>query len=147
MRLVVRHGHYAFYPRDASEIRRYCVLYGAELERVDDFFTFPFLVDLEEYSLPLLPYGNLPALKIYQGKPWEVMKENGFVYSLALKLFVLKSAIAIPIDPPLTGNYFVAQSPIIQAGSRNLSGSQVLSYSAEYNQDYQQLRVTEMSYE
>lgn len=147
MRVLCRHGHYSFFPRTESDLGRFVNYYQQELVSDGDFYTFPFLKNLETFSLPLILYKNLPGNSIFEGKPWEVMKENGFVYSLGLKVLVPKESITYVINPPKTGFYFTSQTPMIQAGSFNSAGRQILSFDAEYQFDIQKLRVREFSYE
>jgi hypothetical protein len=148
VRVICRHGHLAFYPRNAREVKRFCDYYETELVRDGDFYTFPFLKDAPRYSIAGAPYLNLPAVETFEAaSPWEVMKKNGFVYHIKTGLLVPKTAVTIFINPPLVGNYFLAQSPLIQAGSRNALGSAILSYDAEYVQDTFQLRVMGFDYE
>jgi hypothetical protein len=146
MRVLCRHGHYSFYPRTASDISRFASFYNQELVRVDDYYTFPFLKDLESYSLKGLAYKNLLAGVTFEGKPWEVMRENAFVYSLALKTLVPKASINFVLNPPKTGFYFTSETPMIQAGSLNALGIQLLSFDAEYQFDINKLRVRGFDY-
>src|SRR5690606_3953243 len=99
------------------------------------------------YSVVGMPYLGVPATKTFSGEPWEVMRENDLVYDIRLESVVRKVAITTLIAPPLSGFSFVAKNPIIQPGSRNASGMQVLSYDGEYLNSTQQLRVSEFRYE
>jgi hypothetical protein len=146
MRILCRHGHYSFYPRTVSDIARFSSFYNQELVRVNDYYTFPFLKELESYSLKGLPYKNLAATATYEGNPWEVMRENGFVYSLALKTLVPKASVNFVLNTPKTGFYFTSEIPMIQAGSLNALGIQLLSYDAEYHFDINKLRVRGFDY-
>jgi hypothetical protein len=146
MRVLCRHGHYAFYPRSVSDVGRFVQFYGQELVRAGEFYTFPLLKDLPDYSLKGLIFGNTPATKTYAGKPWEVMRENGLVYSLAVKMLVPKSSVTFIVDPPRTGFYFTSETPMIQAGSRNAAGVPILSFDAEYQSDINKLRVRGFDY-
>jgi hypothetical protein len=144
MRVVCRHGHFAFYPKRVSDIARFCYQYNTVLIREEDYYTFPELQGLENYSLEGKSFLNLPALVTFQGKnPWDVMKANGFVFHIASQILLPKSAIAIPIRCPLTGYFFVSPSPLIQPGSRNEAGIQILSYDGEYMENLIQLRISE----
>jgi hypothetical protein len=147
MRVLCRHGHFAFIPNDAEQISRFASYFDKEVERDGDFYTFPLLAGAPKYSLAGKLFLNLPAVTTFEGEPWEVMRENGFVYSLATGLLVLKESITTLINPPQTGFFFLAQTPLIQPGSRNASGDQVLSYDAEWVQRAYQLRVSEFQYE
>lgn len=150
MRVLCRHGHFAFYPRNAEEVGRFNRFFDVELQRQDDFYTFEALADLPRFSLTGLTFGNLPALETFEGRnPWEVMAENDFVYSLATGLIVPKLSITIQIKMAQSGYYTIAQTPtpIIQPGTYDQSGQQILSYDAEYDQDLNRLRVLEFDYE
>lgn len=146
MRVLCRHGHFAFYPRNETEVGSFVDYYKEPLVRVGDFYTFPALQNIPDFSIKLLPVGNLPAVKNFEGRPWDVMRENGFVYSLALKLLVPKAAIPIVVDPKISNYYWLGQTPLLQPGSRNLLGQQILSYDAEYIDSIFQLRILEMSF-
>lgn len=147
MRVLCRHGHFAFYPRGSSDINRFAQSFGLELEREDDYFTFPKLIGAKDYSLTGKLYLNLPALKTFHGKPWEVMKENDFVYSLALGLIVPKLTIVGLADITQKGFYYVCNTPLLQPGARTVLGRQILSYSGEFFEDKFYLRVMEFDYE
>lgn len=148
MRVLCRHGHIAFYPKRARDISRFSSFFKTTLVRDKDFYTFPLLKGAPRYSLSGKPYLSLPAIVTYEGREcWDVLRENGFVFHIASGLLVPKLAVAIPINPPQTGFYFAAQSPLIQPGSRNLSGRQILSYDGEYLDDTFQLRVRGFEYE
>ncbi len=89
MRVVVRHGHFAFYPRDRSEVlhfrRKFTNLPFNQLFAQDDYFTFIGLLNLPTWSQIGKPYGLLgaPALLNYAGShPYQVMRANRFVYSM-----------------------------------------------------------------
>lgn len=147
MRVVCRHGHFAFYPDNAAEIGRFANYFDESLEREEDYFTFEALAGLRKYSILGQPYGLLPATTTFEGNPWDVMRENGFVYSLTLGILVPKLSIISLVDIPLVGYYSLVQGSLLQPGSRNLSGQQMLSYSGEFVDEGMSLRVTEYTYE
>lgn len=147
MRVVCNHGYFKFYPRRASDISRFVNYFQTTLEQKEDFYTFPFLKDLKNFSLMGLPYKNLPAVKTFEGTPQDVLKENGFVYHLATKLLVPKTAVTILLSLPPTGFYYLSPTALIQPGTRNPSGNQILSYDAEYDQETFELRVLGFNYE
>jgi hypothetical protein len=149
MRLVVRHGHFAFFPDSASEIPLYVELFETPLVRENDYFTFPGLVGVPRWSIATLAYKNLVANKTFEGRtPWDAMKANGFVATAGTGVLVPKSSITSQVNPPLAGYYFLAEIPLIQPGSRDATGRQILSYSGVFRQErQQQLAVIEYSYE
>ena len=147
MRVLCRHGHFAFFPRREYEIFIFNDLLEVELVRSQDFYTFPILKDLPDYSLVGQLYGNFPSITRYEGNPWEIMRENRLVYSLETGLLVPRETIFVSINPVITGEFFLADTLLIQPGSSNYIGQRILSYDAEFLQDKLQLRVIEYSYE
>lgn len=148
MRIVCRHGHFAFYPRRAGDIHQFAQSFDQVLEREEDYFTFSALVGAKNYSLLGSPYHNLlPAIKTYEGKPWDVMKENGFVYSVELTKVVPKLAIIGLVELTQKGYFYVCNVPLLQPGARTILGRQILSYSGEFYEDKFYLRIVEFGYE
>jgi hypothetical protein len=144
MRILCRHGHFAFYPRTVSDVAAFANRYDLSLSRVDEYYTFDSLAGAPEYSLPGLNYLGLPAVVSFAGKPWEVMKANGFVLDLNTKALVPKTSIVTLINPSRTGLYYTAETPLVQPGSRDvISALQVLSYDAELDMSSFTLRVRE----
>lgn len=147
MRIVCRHGHFAFYPRKASDIQKFAESFDVELEREEDYFTFAGLIGAKDYSLQGLPYLGVPATKTFQGKPWDVMKENALVYNVQLSLLVPKVSVVGIVDITQKGFFYVCNVPLLQAGARTILGRQILSYSGEFHEDKFYLRILEFSYE
>lgn len=145
MRVLCQHGFFFFYPRRASDIVEFTGFFGIELVRENDYYTFPELKGLERYSILGSTYGSLPAIATYEGRhPWEVMRENGWVYSLALGALVPKASITLLVRPPLVDKgYFIAETPLLQPGSRNSAGEQILSYDAFFDGHYFELQILE----
>lgn len=144
MRILCRHGHFSFYPRDAEDISRFCDMFDEELIRVDDFYTFSFLEDVPNYSLLGKTFLGLPATVTFEGLPWDVMKENGYVYNLALKTLVPKVSIVSVIRLELVDNFWTVDNPIIQPGSLNPVGQRIMSYDARYYRETSQLKISEV---
>lgn len=147
MRVLCRHGHFAFYPKRASDIAEFASRYGFTLEPEEDYYTFSALAGAPKYSLLGNIYLNLPAIKTYEGTPWEVMKQNSFVYSLTTGLIVPKLAVVQIVELHSLGLHYIFDGAILQPGSRTLLGGQILSYSGEVLTDKFQMRVSEFSYE
>lgn len=146
MRILCRHGHFSFYPRDEVDISRFSDYFDEELVRVGDYYTFSFLEDVPDYSLIGKPFLGLPATATFEGLPWHVMKENGYLYSLALKTIVPKASIVSVIKLELVEDFWTIDNPIIQPGSRNTLGQQIMSYDARYIREASQLRVSEVQF-
>ncbi len=147
MRVVCRHGHFAFYPRNASDIQRFSHAFEETLEREEDYFTFSNLAGAKNYSLLGKSYLNTTAVKTFQGTPWRVMKENNLVYNVQLGLLVPKLSIVGVVDLTQKGFFFVCNVPLLQPGARTILGNQILSYSGEFDEDKFYLRILEYGYE
>ena len=147
MRILCRHGHFAFYPKKASDIARFSNYFSVSLKREQDYYTFAGLYQAPKYSLLGKIYLNLPAIETYEGNPWEVMKENNFVYHLGLGVLVPKLSIVGMAELPLVGFHFLGGGALVQPGVRSLTGQQILSYSGEFIEEGYSLRITEFSYE
>lgn len=147
MRVLVRHGHFAFYPHTRDEVIHAQKLFKLELEAEDDYFTFPKLVGLPRWSQIGRPFGGLPALVTYEGRhASDVMRENGFVYSLATDLlmpFVGSTDIVRLPQGPFAA---LAPKPLIQPGSLlqgglGVPGNVLLGYEGELDLQRQRLYV------
>ena len=147
MRVLCRSGHFAFYPRTSSDLARFSKYFAVSLKRENDYYTFEGLFGAKNYSLLGKPYLNLPALKTFEGSPWDVMKANDFVYHIGLGIIVPKLAVIGVVDLPLIGFYFRSKSPLLQPGVRTILGRQIMSYAAEFVYEGDALRVLEFGYE
>lgn len=147
MRILCRHGHYAFYPEGPRELGRLAENFSLDFLPERDYFTFAKLAGLETYSIKGKPYGNfLPATKTYQGLPWEVMRENGFVWSLALKTLVPKSTIVTVAKPSPLAWAWQSQTMFFQAGSL-VSGERIVSFDGNLDDIRQIFTIRSMASE
>lgn len=144
MKINCIHGYFKFEETKAGQLQAFMDLFGLEIERSGDHFTFADLVDAPEYSIAGGTFLGCPTLKTFAGSPWEVMRENGLVYDFAKglvipKLLVLQSASIKP-----AGKYLVS-SGMIQPGSITEDGSRVTDYAAHYIPELSQFRFSEVS--
>lgn len=147
MKVLCRHGHFAFYPDKASDIADFSSYYKVTLKRERDYYTFSGLFGADDYSLLGKPYLNLPAIVTYSGEPWEIMRENNFVYHLITGIIVPKLTVVSIVNFSYVGSYFQVAAPLVQPGSRNLLGRQILSYFGIVTDEGSGLRVLEFDYE
>ncbi len=145
MRVLVRHGHHAFYPRDRAEVRRFVKLFSLPLVGEEDYYTFEALAGLPRYSQVAVDYGGLPATTTYEGRnAWDVMRENGFVYSLEAGVLVPLAAVVQTIALKQTLDAAVAPKPFVQAGAFLDDGAGTLvGYGGELDLDFQRLYIYE----
>lgn len=147
MRVTCQHGYYKFYPDDNGSLARFSKLFYIDFVAVKDYYVFKGLETLKNYSIAGSIYYNLPALKTFEGEPWEVMKENSFVFDLTTGL-LLPSLSIIATDRLKSFNqYFTADSRILQAGTRDQSLSQILSYDSDFDFDIMRQRIRWIQYE
>lgn len=148
MRVVCRHGHFAFYPGSASDLAYMSQVLGTDLAMDGDFYTFPRLVGAPRYAIMGHPYINLPAVETYEGEgPWDVMRENGFVYSLMLKVLVPKMAITSIADVSRATMSYINPGGLIQPGSIVKTGLRIMSYEGSFNLSSRLLRIQEATIE
>lgn len=146
MRVVVRHGHFAFYPLKRSDALHFQRVFKLPLFAEDDYYTLEALVGLPRWSQIGALYGGLPAVVTYEGrKPWEVMRENGFVYSLAYETLVPRLTVTDSLAIPQSRDYAVAPKPLIQPGAiltqGLFPGDRILGYQGDLDLDTQRLYI------
>lgn len=147
MRILCRHGHFALYPERPGEPSNFARVFKAELVREGDYYTFAALAGLPRYSIVGKSYGARTATVTYEGRgPWDVLRQNGFVYSLAAKALVPNASIAVNISPVACGEYVLSQTPLLQPGSRLPNGQAILSYDALLDIGPLRLRLEEFGY-
>jgi hypothetical protein len=138
----------AFYPRDPEDLSRFVNYFKITLEAESDYYTYPLLKGAPSHSIAGSTYLGIVAIATYGGKnPWDVMRENGFVYNLLTGLLVPKESVTIFIELPRTTNYYTARTALIQPGSRLPGGDAILTYDGEYDVGFQTLRVRSVEYE
>jgi len=96
MRIVCEKGFYKFFPQNVAEIARFQRNYSKDLilAQVEDYFTFPILAALPNYSFAGQFYsGILPALVNYSAKREQVLAENGYAFYQKTQNLILKSLI------------------------------------------------------
>lgn len=114
MRIQCKHGYFIFRESKVGEISDFMSLTGLALAPKDDFYTFETLIDAPNYSLvgkPIL--GLTPAIKTFEGEPWEVFKENQIVYDFTKDLVVPLLSINSTTRVKLAGNYLVSPGLIL----------------------------------
>jgi len=95
MRIICEKGFYKFFPQEVGDIKRFEAKTGYSLVQSEDYFTFPVLAALPNFSIVGQPYsGLIVGLKNYAGKREEVMAQNGLTYHVKLKRLLLASSFA-----------------------------------------------------
>lgn len=142
MKVICRHGHFAFYPTDRREVIRFEKVFALRLYAEDDYFTLSGLVGLPRWSQIARTYGTLPAVATYEGRnAWEVMAANEFVYSLVTGLLVPQAAIIDTVRLRQTQECALAPKPLVQPGSVLEEGGRLLGYDGDLDLTYQKLYI------
>lgn len=147
MRIECIHGYFIFIEEGPGQVSDFMSLFDLEIEKSEsgEHFTFSDLKSAPKYSLPGKLYLDAPAIKAFEGEPWEVMRANGLVYNFVLGLVVPLETITTPLALSDAGNYF-AGSGMILAGSVTEDGSRVTDYSAFFSQSSRGFRYSEVTY-
>lgn len=95
MRIICQKGFYKFFPQEIGDIKRFEAKTGTALIECEDYFTFPVLAALPNFSILGQIYsGVILGLKTYAGKREEVLAQNGLTYHVKLKRLILASTFA-----------------------------------------------------
>ncbi len=131
---------------EAGQISSFMSLMGVTLSPVDNYFTFPFLLDAKDYSILGNQYLGATAIKTYEGKPWEVMRENSLVYDFNAGEAVPISSITKNIQLSQGDGYFITNG-LILPGSITDDGSRVTEYSAWFSFKLANFKYTDVTRE
>jgi hypothetical protein len=132
MRIRCVHGYYFFEESSVGQLSDFMNRYALSIVPNGDHFTFEFLKDAPRYSILGNPYLGAPAIKTFEGEPWEIMRENQLVYNFQTGL--MQSLLAVTQVTPLNnaGRYYVSNG-LILPGSLTDGGLRVTDYSARYS--------------
>ncbi len=146
MKLECLHGYFKFSETKSGQISKFMSLFGLEIERSGDHFTFSDLVDAPRYSIAGGTFLGVPTTETFEGEPWDVMRANGLVYDFTLGTIrpVLSITETVAIDS--AGNYFVTTG-MIQPGSVTEDGSRVTDYAAFFVEDRSNFKYSEIDYD
>jgi hypothetical protein len=129
------HGYFQFFETAPGELSKFSDRFVSrlelDLEVAIDHVTFASLKDAPNYSIKNSKYLEATALKTFEGKPWEVMKENGLVYNFQTDEVVPITSITQRVQLDQASSYFLA-SGLILPGSLTDQGKRVTDYSAWY---------------
>lgn len=145
MKVRCDHGYFFFEEERAGELSRFASVYGFELVAKDTYYTFAALMEAPDFSLTAVPYLGVPALKVYAGKPWEVMRENGLVYNFTLGRVVPIQSVTSRAVVQNAGLYRIADG-LLLPGSIGDGGLRVTEYTAHLVWDSSKFRYTEVNY-
>lgn len=127
MRVECEHGYFRFYPRFTSERFEFETIFRLPLTWVGSWYTFPLLSTAPEYSIQGGEYLGASATKTYEGKPWEIMRQNNLVYDIANAEVVPIQSISGNVELVTVGGAYLASRSLMQPGTL-VSRQKVLSY-------------------
>lgn len=110
-------GFYKFIPESSGEIHIWENYNEMSLTPVDDFFTFPELAEMPNYSFIGGSFQGIALTENYAGEKSEVLRRNNIVFDYSNKMFMRKELVfdQFNYDAALYPN-----TPILpQAGSIN----------------------------
>lgn len=145
MRVDCLHGYFKFQETQPGQLSRFMSLFGLELERSGDHFTFADLVDAPTYSIAGGLYLGAPATETFEGPAWEVMRKNKLVYDFTKGLVVPRAAILTFAEIVPAGNYLVSTGMLL-AGSLTDEGERVTDYAAFYLEDRANFKYSGIEY-
>lgn len=145
MRVRCLHGYFIFDEMRQGQISDFMNLTGLSLVPKDNYYTFEGLEDAPEHSLVGKTLLNLPAIALFEGKPWEVFEANEFVFDFTTGLLVPITSIARIIEIKQAGNMFVTNG-LIQPGSLTAEGKRVKDYAAWFSRDRLTWHYSEVAY-
>lgn len=146
MKIECLHGYFRFEEDEAGQLAQFSSLFGFDLVRSGDHFTFEDLDEAPDYSIAGGTFLGVPTLSTFEGRPWEVMRENRLVYDFGLGLVVPIDSVITPVKIATAGNFFVS-SGMILPGSLTEDGDRVTDYSARFIRDRMNFKYSEVSVE
>jgi len=145
MKIRCLHGYFIFEETEPGEVSEFMSLFEIDLVAKDDYFTFETLAEAKDYSLAGAPYLGLPATKTYEGKPWEIMRENGLVYRFDTDLVVPIETVVDVVDLKQASFYYLVSGLIIPGSFSN--AVRIKNYTGFYLFDEGKFKYTEISNE
>ncbi|MDR2426820.1 MAG: hypothetical protein LBD46_06570 [Endomicrobium sp.] len=129
MRLKLENGFYRFYPYYVKELEL-LKAEGFDVVPCKDFFTFPFLATLKNYSIEGQNYHDLTAKITYSGRIEELFLKNNFVYDLESKTLKNINAVSLTINETISDFIYFDKLP--QAGGFMRNKKRLKSFSGRW---------------
>lgn len=140
------HGYFQIRETEPGQAVKFNYRYNQDLKLCGDYFTFSGLKGAPRFSIPTISYLGVPAKKVYEGEPWQVMKANGLVYDFILKTVRLIGDVTDQVQFNANNEYWTARG-LIRPGSFDPVGQKITGYTCHYDYYMRLFRYTEFSYE
>jgi hypothetical protein len=144
IKINCRHGFFRFIESTPGECAEFSAIFGFELARFEDSFTFEGLALAKDYSILGGQYLGNVATATYAGDPGEVMRANELVYDFRYSEVTPIASITQPVEISQSGFYYVSNG-LILPGSIRADGTRVTDYSAWYLFDKKVFRYSEVT--
>ena len=82
MKIICEFGFYKFFPESVTDLMLFKAATGKTLVKVEDFYTYSALAALGDYSIKGQDFGGVTAIVSFEGKPWEVFRQNALNYDV-----------------------------------------------------------------
>lgn len=146
MKIECIHGYFKFSETAAGQIAHFMSLFGLEIERAGDHFTFSDLVDAPNFSLKGGMFLGAPTTETFEGNPWDVMRANGLVYDFS-KGEVVPLELVVQSAQVVAAGYYFVSSGMLLPGSVTDDGSRVTDYAAFFVPERVNFKYSEVDYE
>lgn len=141
MKVLCRHGHYAFYPKNDREVFDFSQYFQRKMIFVDDYYTFEKIGLLAQYGIKNQNYGGSILSTTASGHAWEVFKENSLVYNLNTDIVVPIASITSLANIKRVYASYQVDNIFLQAGSI-YNGKRVIDFFGEYEIKNQRLNLS-----
>lgn len=145
MKIKCLHGFFMFEETRVGQVFDFMSYTGFRLVPRESYFTFETLQEAPKYSLNKKPVLGVPAIKTFEGEPWEVFEANGLVYDFTLDLVRKIETVTLQTQIQTAGNRFISPG-LILPGSINQNGQRVRDFSGYFSRDTLKWLYTEVSY-
>lgn len=139
------HGYYMMTEEAVGQASDFSKLYGLDLVKKGDYFTFDFLKDAPDHSLIDREFLGFKATTTHEGKPYEVFEANQVFYDFNQgKMRSLKEITEV-VDIRLAGNRLMSKG-LVLAGSKDQDGRRITGFSAWFYRDRATWLYSEVTY-
>lgn len=145
MKITCSHGYFKFEENRGGEFSEFISMFGLEITRKGDHFTFDDLVDAPDFSIKGQAYLSSVGVKTFAGQPWEIFEANGWVYNYDTGLLVQIASITRIVTLIESGNYYYSEGLILPGSVMN-DGQRVRDYAAWFSTDTMKFKYSEVGF-
>lgn len=147
MRIRCLHGFFLFDEDRSGELSDFASLIDFDLVPYGPHgYTFDFLKNAPKHAIAGNTYLGANATTTFEGKPWEIMRENGLIYNFNKGLVEPIESVTKLVEITRAQNYYLSQG-LILPGSLTVEGQRVTDYSARFSLDSQVFKYSEVVFE